>query len=230
MDTFNEFDVIGITPDEYVGGIDNDHYKVLSIDIGVINMGLSLSLINKDYTFKEVLLVDHINITSYKHSNCKYSECNLHHTKTFCDWVDHMIYENREHFDHCDIILLEKQPPQGFVVIEQLIYSKYRNKTYLINPRSVHKYLNFKGLDYDARKIFSEKIGDKYMSKELIEKTKKYKRRHDISDTICMLLFFLKKKREEYVKEERIKRLESLKDMNGLSIMEKLENFRYIKS
>lgn len=222
-------DIINITQEDFVGEIIQDEYKVLSIDIGVINMGLSLSVINKDYTFKEVLLVDNIDITSYKHSKCKYSECNLHHTKTFCDWVEHMIYENREHFDYCDIILLEKQPPKGFVVIEQLIYSKYRNKTYLINPRSVHKYLNFKGFDYDARKKFSEKIGDQYMSQELIEKTKKYKRRHDISDTICMLLFFLRKKREEYVKDERMKRLNSLKDMDGLSVMEKLEKFRYIK-
>ena len=181
-------DIINITQEDFVGEIIQDEYKVLSIDIGVINMGLSLSVINKDYTFKEVLLVDNIDITSYKHSKCKYSECNLHHTKTFCDWVEHMIYENREHFDYCDIILLEKQPPKGFVVIEQLIYSKYRNKTYLINPRSVHKYLNFKGFDYDARKKFSEKIGDQYMSQELIEKTKKYKckLKHALYDLKCM--------------------------------------------
>ena len=126
-------DIINITQEDFVGEIIQDEYKVLSIDIGVINMGLSLSVINKDYTFKEVLLVDNIDITSYKHSKCKYSECNLHHTKTFCDWVEHMIYENREHFDYCDIILLEKQPPKGFVVIEQLIYSKYIISTKTMN-------------------------------------------------------------------------------------------------
>lgn len=45
------------------------------------------------------------------------------------------------------------------------------------------------------------------------------------------VIIFSKKKREEYVKEERLKRLNSLKDMDidGLSVMEKLEKFRYIK-
>jgi|LauGreDrversion4_2_1035121.scaffolds.fasta_scaffold01314_13 hypothetical protein len=221
-------DFLVISENEYIGEIKPDEYKVLSIDIGVIHFGISQSIVNKDYTLKEVIWVDNINITNYKHSKCKYSECKLHHTKTFCDWIEHLIQEHIDYFESSDIILLEKQPPAGFVVIEQLIYSKYRYKTYLISPNSVHKYLNFKGLDYEMRKKLSEKIADRVLSEELINKTKKYDRRHDISDTICMLLYFLSKKREEYQKQERIKRLESLKHMDGLSVIEKLERFRYV--
>jgi len=218
-----------ISENDYIGEIKSDEYKILSIDIGVIHFGISMSLVNKDYTLKEVIWVDNINITNYKHSKCKYSECKLHHTKTFCDWIEHLIQEHYDYFEGADVILLEKQPPQGFVAVEQLIYAKYRHKTYLISPNSVHKYLNFKGLDYEMRKKLSEKVADRVLSQELIEKTKRYDRRHDIADTICMLLFFLSKKREEYQKQERIKRLESLKDIDGLSVMEKLEKFRYFK-
>lgn len=202
-------------------------YKLLSIDVGIIHFGISVSILNEDFTLKEIIWVDNINITQYTHKKCPVNECKLYHTKTFYDWIEHMIQENIEHFEGSDMIIIEKQPPQGFVVIEQLIFSKYRRKTTIISPQSVHKYLNFFDLDYDQRKELSVKIGDKYLSESLIEKTKTFDRRHDVSDSICMMLYFINKKQLEYRKIQRYNML--TRDMNGMNAIEKLETFRYYK-
>jgi hypothetical protein len=203
-------------------------YKILSIDVGVIHFGISFSILNEDFTLKEIVYVDNIDITKYKHKKCPLDKCKLYHTKTFYDWIEHTIQENIEYFEGSDMIIIEKQPPQGFVVVEQLIFSKYRKKTTLISPQSVHKFLNFFDLDYDKRKELSIKIGDKYLSKELIERTKTFDRRHDISDSICMLLYFINKKQIEYKKNKSYNML--YRDMKGMNAIEKLESFRYYKS
>ena len=202
-------------------------YKLLSIDVGIIHFGISVSILNEDFTLKEVIWVDNIDITMYKHKKCSLENCKLYHTKTFYDWIEHTIQENLEHFESSDMIIVEKQPPQGLVVIEQLIFSKYRRKTTLISPRSVHKFLNFFDLDYDSRKEMSVKIGDKYLSDSLIERTETFDRRHDISDSICMMLYFINKKQIEYKKIKSYNML--TKDLNGMNAIEKLETFRYYK-
>jgi len=206
---------------------DNKEYKLLSIDVGIIHFGISVSILNEDFTLKEIIWVDNIDITKYKHKKCLIENCKLYHTKTFYDWIEHTIQENIEHFEGADMIIIEKQPPQGFVVVEQLIFSKYRRKTTIISPQSVHKFLNFFDLDYDQRKEMSTKIGDKYLSEALIERTKTFDRRHDISDSICMMLYFIHKKQIEYKKIKSYNML--TRDLNGMNAIEKLETFRYYK-
>lgn len=207
---------------------EKNEYKVLSIDVGVIHLGISVSILNKDYTLKEIVWVDNIDITYYRHTKCLINECKLYHTKTFSDWIEHVIQENKEYFEDSDMIIIEKQPPAGFVVVEQLIFSKYRNKTTIVSPNSVHKYFNFFDLDYDKRKEYSVKIGDKFLSENLIERSKTFDRRHDISDSICIMLYFINKKQTEYKKIQRRKELERITtDNKGLNVFQKLELFRY---
>ena len=212
---------------ENIDEIDTKEYKLLSIDVGIIHFGISVSILNEDFTLKEIVWVDNIDITKYKHKKCLLENCKLYHTKTFYDWIEHTIQENLEYFESSDMIIIERQPPQGLVVIEQLIFSKYRRKTTLISPRSVHKFLNFFDADYEKRKELSINIGDLYLSKVLIERTKTFDRRHDISDSICMMLYFIHKKQIEYKKIHRYNMLS--RDINGMNAIEKLETFRYYK-
>ena len=201
-------------------------YIVLSIDVGVIHLGISVSILDRDYTLKEIIWVDNIDITSYKHTSCSVKECKLYHTKMFSDWIEHMCQENQIFFDSADYILIEKQPPLGFVVVEQLLFSKYRNKTVIISPRSVHKYLNIGSFDYENRKKLSDKIADRFLPSNLLEQTLMYDRKHDISDSICILLYFMNKKQKEWKIKEMRKNLTH--DKNGLDVFQKLELFRYI--
>jgi hypothetical protein len=210
--------------------LENDELIILSIDVGIIHLGISVISIKKsDYSLKTIEWVDLIDITQYRHTRVCEKECTLYHTKTISDWMDHLFQENDVFFNEADVILVERQPPGPFVAIEQLIFSKYRTKTQLISPRNVHSYLGITNLSYDDRKRYTVKIASKILPDKYLEQLAGYDRSHDITDSICMFLYWRNKKEKEYEKQQRIKRFEEAKDMNGLNVFEKLEKFRYFR-
>jgi hypothetical protein len=49
-----------------------------------------------------------------------------------------------EIFNKANFILIERQPLNGFVAVEQIIFGCWREKSILISPNSVHKFFNMK--------------------------------------------------------------------------------------
>lgn len=199
---------------------------VLSIDVGLIHFGLSLAEVREDGTLLEVFWTDLIDITAYTHRNKK-EVCGMYHTKTMSDWVDHLIHEYRLFFEKADVILIERQPPMGLVAIEQLIFSKFRNKTHLISPRNVHSYFNIGKFDYEQRKIYSEKIAFPHIPDYLYDHLLTFDRFHDVADSICILIYWCNKQKKAYEVSERRKRHAEIFHLDGLTTFEKLERFRY---
>lgn len=196
--------------DKKSGEVDYE-YCVLSIDIGIIHLGISVSLLDKEYNLIDIIWIHLINITEFQHpKGITHKNCNLYHTKTFCDWLEHVFRDNFDFFDMSDFILIERQPPMGIVAVEQLIFSKWRSKSILISPNSMHKFFNIGGCDYEKRKEYVVKIAKiKITDKVLLEQLSWYGREHDIADSICLMLFWIKKKQEEYKKNERQKLINS---------------------
>lgn len=211
-------------------------YCVLSIDVGVVHLGISVSLLDEEFNLLEIIWVDLIDITQFRH---KYGpvedKCQLYHTKTFCDWMNHTYQENIDFFEKADFILVERQPPQGFVVVEQLIMNRWRDKTVLVSPNSMHKYFGIRKLNYDKRKEFTEKIMlSKLKDKFLCEQLSYYDRIHDISDSICLMLYWIDKKQYEYRNNEKCRKLmERLiinkKDGKEISTETMFEKHRYLE-
>lgn len=211
-----------------VSNVSDYPHTVMSIDIGVIHLGLSVAEISEDFSTKNIIWVDLVDITHFRHRHGEVisEECTLYHTRNFADWVEHFVQDNRVFFDAADLILIEKQPPMGFVVVEQLLFTKFRHKTQLLSPRQIHCYFNFAHLDYDKRKEYAVKIADRELPEHLMEQTHFYTRRHDIADSVCMLLYWMRKKEAEW---RRKKRMETLtRDTAGMTVMEKLELFKYL--
>lgn len=201
-------------------------YTVTVIDVGVIHLGLCVAEVSEDFTDKRIVWVDLIDITQYTHRMVPRDECTLYHTRNFADWVNHFVQEHGYFLEVADLILIEKQPPQGFVVIEQLLFHLYRHKTHLMSPRQIHCYLNFSHLDYEMRKEYAVKIADRELPDHLREQTHFYDRRHDIADCVCMLLYYMRRKADEYKRKKRREMLS--RDFQGMSVAEKLETFRFI--
>lgn len=209
-------------------------YCVMSIDIGIIHMGVSISTLHEDFSLIDVVWIDLIDITKFTHYNGPSEKnCKLHHTKTFSDWLRHVFQEYHSLFNIADYILLERQPPIGLVAVEQLIFDKWREKAILVSPNSMHKYLRINHFCYEKRKEETEKIAKRYITdKIVIERLKLYNRKHDISDSICIMLFWIHKKQTVYEKEKRIESIMNKKmkiNENGkvLSVNEWFEQFRY---
>ncbi len=176
------------------------NHNILSIDIGVKHLSLVLTEVNKiTNTIIEIKNIELVDITLYTHNTIHEEDCQLHHTKTFFDWLSHIVQEYKYYFEESEIILIERQPPQGFVVVEQILFGFFRDKSILLAPNSVHKFHNFQQLDYDQRKIASEIISLPYLTEDLRIKLKTLDRAHDITDGILQLLFYLNRER---IKEE----------------------------
>jgi hypothetical protein len=206
----------------------NNDIQVLSIDIGIKHLAFTVATIDKEsYEFIECTWSELIDITVF---HCL-PNCKLHHDKTFTDWINHVLVKYRQVFEKVNVILIERQPPSGLVVVEQMIFSAYRDKSILISPNSVHKYFSIGSFEYEKRKEYSVKIASKYISEDLI---KNYERKHDISDTILFTLFWANKMKEEKKRKELLdKRNNIIKKYNkglGMSIEDFFHAFRYIPS
>lgn len=203
---------------------------ILCIDIGVIHLGLCVADVSDDFSHHEILFVDLVDITHHhpKWAKTKKSECELHHARQFADWVAHFVENYREFFDAADLILIEKQPPQGFVVVEQLLFAQFREKTQLLNPRTIQAYFGIAHLDYDARKACVEKIADRELPEHLLEQSHFYERRHDIADSVCLLLYYRRRKSDEWKREQRRHMMMNYQRMGDtMTVEQKLECFRF---
>jgi hypothetical protein len=188
--------------------------KVLSIDVGIINLGyvyaeISFSnniTINKYYLDENFLIqvidCNRVNITNMKHTVMKFCDCKLHHDYCIPDYLDHFIQEHSEMFDTSELIIIERQPPMGVTNVQDLLFTKYRNKVVLINPGSVHKYFTM-SRDYSKRKMESEKIASKYLCS--FSNFYNNIRKHDIADAMLMLIYYYSTKNKELFKNSRKK-------------------------
>jgi len=175
--------------------------KVLSIDIGIINLGYVYAEITlpefkeskcNHYTgfLENINIIDcnRVDITHTKHQLVKFCDCCLYHDNCVPDYLDHFIQE-LPHFKDMDILLLERQPPVGITNVQDLLFTKFRNKVLLISPNSVHFYFGMSD-EYESRKKQSEKIANDYLC--YFSNFNKNIRKHDISDALLMILFYYK--------------------------------------
>jgi hypothetical protein len=192
--------------------------KVLSIDIGITNLGyvysifdlnneinsLKLNFMKTNNDFIEIISCDRVDITNIKHSKVSFCDCKLHHDYCIPDYIDHFIQENQEMFSEADYVIIERQPPTGITNVQDLIFSKFRNKVHLISPNKIHKYFNM-SKDYLIRKKESETISEYYLSK--FKKFTNNHRKHDISDAMLMLIYFYSLKLQEINKNKQNKKI-----------------------
>lgn len=213
-----------------------DKLYIVSIDVGVKHLAISLSLISNEFQLSNILWFELIDITSFSHQTISKKDCQLFHTKTYGDYMDHIFIDYEQIFNKASFILIERQPPTGYVVIEQLIFSKFRTKTVLISPNSIHYTLGWNSLklDYEQRKDESIKFAEKYLSEysNLLEQFNSLYRKHDVADTICILIYWLKKKRYKWIEEQtnlrKNQEKERAKITGEFNIDLYLEQFKFI--
>jgi len=182
-------------------------YCICCIDVGVRNLGIAALVCDSEtFKFKKIVGIDLIDITTFPHHGDP-KLCKLNHGKTFCDWIEHVFVYYDIVFSKVDKILIERQPPSGFVVVEQLIYSRYREKSELISPVSVHKFLNLRNFNYDERKNRVVKIAKELITDpKILKEFNMFPRNHDIADAISFGLFWLVMKHKKYLEDENFRR------------------------
>jgi len=201
--------------------------KVLSIDIGITNLGYVYSeikiypheieskykarlqnnnyLLNLENIKKDIKVIDcnRIDITKVKHRRVPFCVCKLHHDRCIPDYLDHFIQET-VYFDECDVLIIERQPPVGITNVQDLLFKLFREKVLLISPGSVHKYFNLPSCEYELRKLKSEKLSEIYLS--AFDKFTSNIRKHDISDAMLMIIYYYKIRMELVIESTQVQK------------------------
>jgi hypothetical protein len=198
-----------------------NEFIFLCIDVGIKNLGLSLLVSDFEYNLINVMGVECVDITKF---NCDRKTCPLQHDNICVDWVNHFFHHFDQAFEECNHIIIERQPPSGLVVIEQLLMSKYRTKTTLVHPASMHKFFSINTFSYEERKKYTEKIAIKYIHKDILEEYNSYNRKHDIADSICLGIFWLNNIKKEFEKYKI--GFNMIKNFEGLNINDFFNQFK----
>ena len=196
--------------------------KVLSIDVGIINLGY-VYIETEDFVKFNVLEVNRFDITYFTHEIISIQECKLNHDYCLVDYVNHFLQEKKEIFDATDVLLIERQPPGGITSVQDLIMNSYRNKSILVSPNEVHKFHYMRHLNYDQRKERSVEIAKKHLS--LFKTFNSRVRKHDMADALLMLLMYLHKLK---IKNDNIIKKIQVRESKCSKITD-LEKFRFIK-
>lgn len=162
---------------------------ITSIDIGIFHMATVCAECDSGE-----ITVTHATLDNIKEltSTCFFPCCKLSHENCFIDYVDHYIFLHKEIFDKSDVILVERQPPQGFVVIQELIQKAYRDRIKLIHPSSMHRHFGISKYSYEERKSWTVSMAQRYLSGFKI--FRELSRKHDLADAVSQMLYYIKTK------------------------------------
>ena len=191
---------------------------VIGIDIGIYHMGVVGVKINQNYTINEIEFCKLVDIKNY---SCN-RDCKLFHDECIADYMSHFFKENQTVLDRADHIIIERQPPMGLIAIQELLVFKYRSKSKLVSPSSMHCHFSISDLNYEQRKIRVVKMIEHQLNK--FKSFTKLERKHDVADALCILKFWLFKENQKY---EEAKRLEEWK-ANNSTFIKNLNDYRYI--
>lgn len=153
---------------------------ITGVDVGLHNLGV----IKCVYEDNNLDIIDFKLIDLYKYKNY---ESELHML------IDCFVVEYKDLFN-TDYILIERQPPGGLIVIQELLAYIFKDKVRLISPRSVHSKLGINYYCYDQRKIKTVQFLYDNLTHnkktELLLSLNNISRKHDIADAYCLVKYF----------------------------------------
>jgi hypothetical protein len=173
---------------------------VMSIDIGIHNFAYVVAkwvqTKNGIWKINNFIAMKKIDLTKF--DGClETKQCQLspHHDKCITDYLVHFCNHpaHSYHLYHCDYLLVEAQPPTGFIAIQEFFRQHYRSIFQLVQPKSVHKYYNIGKRSYDERKEFTTSYTLQQLRTLFSIDDIPYQRKHDIGDAYCQMMFYMNK-------------------------------------
>lgn len=151
----------------------------IAIDVGVCNFAMCVATITLEET-----RVTHI----YKYNllNCSARRGGM----AEIDGLREILDKHRLDFLRCDIVLVERQPPQGLLSIQSVLYDRFVGKVRLVMPQSMHRYYGLHGKSYDERKVSVEAIARTWLQGDCLKAYDKLARKHDVGDAVCFLVMY----------------------------------------
>jgi hypothetical protein len=161
--------------------------RVVAIDVGLQNLALAECEVT-DYNEVELLWAGLDDITDFQ---CSGTGCLLPHEPIEADWVAHLHRRHAERFARADVVLVERQPPQGFRGVEQLLVFLERSKARLVQPRTLHAAFGVGGMSYELRKeALVRETRRRFAAQPLALEALEVARNHDLADAMMMAVWY----------------------------------------
>lgn len=159
---------------------------LISIDIGLYHLGFLYAIAeNRTYRILKCKLLNLKRMTEY----CSIKDCLLNHELCFADYCKHFFHQYAHEFNEATYIVVEQQPPNGLMAIQELIRYEFRDKIRMVSPNTMHAYFKIQHLNYEQRKEFVIRYANTKLSS--FKEYQTYVRKHDMADALCILVVFL---------------------------------------
>ena len=115
-------------------------------------------------------------------------------TQMNSDRLQHWKQEHGYILDRADHVAIERQPITGLQCIQAFLFSTWREKAFMVHPRTLHKYMGCGILDYDGRKRYMEQNAAatcKALGVDWEKCTARFARSHDVADALAIAMFAL---------------------------------------
>ena len=166
--------------------------RIVSIDIGIVHMGIASAYIDDEGRLANLLRLCLVDLTKLRHKVVCRRDCKLYHSRELTDRLDHFYQEYHELFESADRILIERQPICGLQAVQQSLLKQFRPKITLIAPVQMHRHFNLNG-SYNVRKLETVAIMMsvcKIVPSDVSEFAS-MDRLHDVADAVCLLMYYL---------------------------------------
>lgn len=169
---------------------------VLSIDIGILNMGVSMIDYDDESPQRPTCrFAQSVDITVWQ---CGPS-CHLRHERHVVDWMDHFMLAYQWAYGEADVVLVERQPPGGLRCAEALLLAAWRDKVVLVQPRSFHHHFGIGHLSYDGRKQAVVRLAQSLFCHCPVAQAALADdaRVHDIADSMLFVVFYIAQQQQQ---------------------------------
>lgn len=193
--------------------------RIVAIDVGYSSLGMVCAEVRPDSDpgSIDVTFADKIDLRDIPCTE----GCVLPHSANVVDRVAHFVRHYERMLEAADRILIEAQPITGLRDVQALLYDRFRNKTTLVHPTSMHKHFGL-SRDYDTRKLETVAIASPLLTSSI--NFAKLHRKHDIADALCMILFVTHLAHDEYNLQKQRDDVMSRAAVNRMNL--DLERFR----
>lgn len=174
--------------------------KVCSIDVGITNLGISLSkvILEPKFQLVEVVQCNTINLPRVTSRVCKRGECCQYQDRSYSHHVRHFVEEHRSiYFEPATLILIEQQPMTYLTAVEQLLNFIFPKKVLLQSPISLHHWMGTVGASREEKKKESLRRALPYVKDMPGFKLLK-QHKHDLADAVVYTLFYLHNRKKSY--------------------------------
>jgi hypothetical protein len=100
----------------------------------------------------------------------------------------------KDELKRSSVILVERQPPQGIVTVQAILYERFIDRIRLMSPQKMHKFFNINGLDYEGRKkqveILAREVLCQKATEDVVARYDALPRKHDVADALCFVSYF----------------------------------------